>query len=156
SPRLTLELRRLRPDIIHLHAPYPIGELAALVATPQVPTIITYHSDIVRQRALLRVYSPLLRVVLCRAARILPTSPAYRDSSPWLAQVRDQCTVVPLGIDLSPFTDGSRQSDGRTLLFVGRFRYYKGIQYLLEALTHLPNARLVLVGGGPAEAGLRA
>lgn len=156
SIRLPLELRRLRPDVVHLHFPYPPGELAALLATPDVPTVVTYHSDIVRQRTLLKLYGPALRMVLGRAARILPTSPAYLERSPWLRVVRDRCTVVPLGIDPSPFVGLPRQGDGRTLLFVGRFRYYKGLHHLLEAMTLLPEARLVLVGGGPLEETLRA
>lgn len=155
SPRLALELRRMRPDIVHLHVPYPIGELAAMLAAPSVPTVITYHSDVVRQKALLRAYAPLLRRVLARAARILATSPAYLASSPWLQPVRDRCAVVPLGIDLAPFSAVRREREGATLLFVGRFRYYKGLTYLLRAMAELPEARLVLVGGGPAEGALR-
>src|SRR6185437_12974000 len=76
SPRLALELRRLRPDLVHLHFPYPIGEVAALLAVPNVPTMITYHSDIIRQRSLLLLYGPLLRIVLRRARAIIATSGA--------------------------------------------------------------------------------
>jgi glycosyltransferase involved in cell wall biosynthesis len=144
SFRLPFELRRLRPDIIHLHVPYPIGEMAAMLATPAVPTVITYHSDVVRQRTILRLYGPALKKVLRRASRILVTSEAYLDSSPWLQPVRDRCLVVPLGIDLTPFLGVRSRGDGRTLLFVGRFRYYKGLQYLIAALALLPEARLLL------------
>jgi rhamnosyl/mannosyltransferase len=141
---------------VHLHFPYPPGEVSALLATPRTPTVITYHSDIVRQQTLLRAYGPLLRVVLRHAARILPTSPQYLARSPWLAPVRHKCRVIPLGIDLDPFTGVGRRGDGRTILFVGRFRYYKGLRYLLDALRLLPDARLVLVGAGPLEQELRA
>jgi rhamnosyl/mannosyltransferase len=156
SPRLAYELRRLRPDIIHIHAPYPVGEVAALLGKPAIPTVITYHSDVVRQKALLRVYGPILRHVLRRAARIVTTSPNYLESSPWLQPVRDRCTVIPLGIDLAPFQAITNRGDGHTILFVGRFRYYKGLHHLLEALPKIPKARLVLVGSGPAEAALRS
>lgn len=156
SPRLVLELRRLRPDLIHLHFPYPVGEVAALLAVPQVPTIITYQSDIVRQRGLLVLYAPLLRRVLARANAIIATSEAYLEGSPWLAANRDRCVIIPLGIDLTPFLGVTPRSDGRTLLFVGRFRYYKGLHYLLEALVEVPDARLLLVGSGGQERELRA
>ena len=155
SFRLPLELRRLRPDIIHLHVPYPVGEMAAMLATPSVPTVITYQSDVVRQRTILKLYGPALKKVLRRASRILVTSEAYLNSSPWLQPVRDRCMVVPLGIDLAPFLAVRPRGDGRTLLFVGRFRYYKGLQYLIAALALLPEARLLLVGTGPMEAQLR-
>jgi glycosyltransferase involved in cell wall biosynthesis len=156
SPRLPLELLRLRPDIVHLHFPYPVGEIAALVAVPTVPTVITYQSDVVKQRALLRLYGPVLRRVLRRATRILVTSEAYLRTSPWLQPVRDRCQIVPLGIDLSPFRSLERKGDGKTILFVGRFRYYKGLHYLIEAMTRLPEAKLVLVGTGPMETELRS
>jgi rhamnosyl/mannosyltransferase len=126
-----------------------------MLATPAVPTVITYHSDVVRQRTILKLYGPALKKVLRRASRVLVTSEAYLDSSPWLQPVRDRCLVVPLGIDLAPFLGVRSRGDGRTLLFVGRFRYYKGLQYLIAALALLPEARLLLVGTGPMEQQLR-
>src|SRR6185437_15454336 len=119
SPRLALELKRLRPDLVHLHFPYPVGEVAALLAVPRVPTIITYQSDIVRQRSLLVLYAPLLRRVLRRASAIIATTEAYLDGSPWLAPNRNRCVVIPLGIDLKPFLSATPRGDGRTILFVG-------------------------------------
>ena len=65
------------------------------------------------------------------------------------------CRLVPLGIDLRPFLPIERVSDGRTLLFVGRFRYYKGLRYLVDAMPNVPGATLLLVGSGPMEANLR-
>ncbi|MGH2411046.1 MAG: glycosyltransferase [Chloroflexota bacterium] len=156
SPRLAMELRRLRPDLVHLHFPYPVGEVAALLATPQVPTVITYHSDIIRQRSLLLLYGPLLRIVLRRARAIIATSDAYLASSEWLTPNRDRCRVIPLGIDLAPFLPLQPRGDGQTILFVGRFRYYKGLHFLLDALPQMPNARLLLVGSGGQERELRA
>jgi rhamnosyl/mannosyltransferase len=132
-----------------------MGEIAALVAVPTVPVVITYQSDVVKQRTLLRFYRPVLRTVLRRAARILVTSDAYLESSPWLQPVRDRCRIVPLGIDQRPFITLERRGDGKTILFVGRFRYYKGLQYLVEAMPRIPGAILLLVGSGPMEADLR-
>lgn len=156
SPRLAWELRRIRPHIIHLHVPYPAGEVAALAATPAVPTVITYHSDIIRQRTLLLLYGPILAQVLRRARALIVTSDAYLASSEWLRPQRDRCVVIPLGIDLAPFLATQPRGTGNTLLFVGRFRYYKGLEYLLEAMPALPQARLILVGAGGKEGELRA
>src|SRR5262249_5175612 len=75
---------RLRPDTAHLHCPSPPGDLAYAAMPGHAPLVVTYHSDIVRQRALLRIYRPLLERTLRRAARILPTSPNYVASSPFL------------------------------------------------------------------------
>ncbi len=63
-PALVARLSR-GMDIAHLHAPYPSGEACNLVFGAARKTIITWHSDIVRQKTLLRLYAPLLRRV-CR------------------------------------------------------------------------------------------
>jgi len=167
SPLLAPLLRDLRPDIVHLHEPYPVGDLAYLAAAPGAPLVMTYHSDVVRQKNLMRVYGPILRRVLARADVILATSPQYRASSPWLQPHLARCRVVPSGIYQRPFREpdaatlararGLRAAYGPNLLHShGVFRYYKGLRYLVDALALLPEARLLLTGGGPEEASLRA
>lgn len=156
-PRL---LRHLHADIAHLHAPYPVGELANYLLRPARRTVITYHSDVVRQKDILRLYAPFLRRVLRAADCIIATSPPYIESSPFLRRVSDRCVVIPLGVDVNRF----RQADeakvaaicarypAPRLLFVGRLRYYKGLSYLLQAMPHLPETHLLIVGSGPMEA----
>jgi len=145
-----LELRRLCPDVAHLHAPYPLGETAQLLLGRARATVITYHADVVRQRPFMRVYGPLFRRVLRRADRIIVTSPRYPETSPWLAPLRDGCTVVPLGVDTRRFTPPASPWEGPpTLLFAGRLRYYKGLDTLLRALARLPEATLTVAGDGP-------
>ncbi len=161
SLALPATLARLRPDIAHLHFPYPLGEISQYALGHARRTLITYHSDIVRQKRILRFYRPLLWRVLHRADRIIATSPQYAASSPFLSRLTDKVTVIPLGIDPAPFLAAPRLSataaqhldslpKGSVLiLFVGKLRYYKGVDVLLEALTALPGAALLLVGDGP-------
>jgi glycosyltransferase involved in cell wall biosynthesis len=112
--------RDLRPDLVHLHFPYPPGDLAALALPGHPPLVVTYHSDIVRQRALLRTYRPLMELTLRRAARILPTSPNYLVSSPFLRRHAARCAVVPLGIDAERFAHvDSRKVEGVRARFTG-------------------------------------
>ncbi len=154
---LALWLRRLPADIAHLHFPYPVGEVALWLAGRARRTVLTYHSDVVRQAGILRVYRPLMRRLLRRADRILATSPQYIASSPYLSELREKVTVVPLGIDLGPFL--AQDTAGRAafrarygtplLVFMGRLRYYKGLDVLLAAMPQLPQARLVVGGSGP-------
>jgi glycosyltransferase involved in cell wall biosynthesis len=141
-----VSLARLAPDLIHVHSPYPLGEVSAWLLGRGSRLVITYHSDVVRQKGLLRVYGPLLRRVLRRADRILPTSLNYMRTSPWLQPVADKCTVVPLGVDAERFAlPASAYAGPPTLLFVGRLRYYKGLDTLLKALATLT---LLVAGEG--------
>jgi rhamnosyl/mannosyltransferase len=161
SPGFFTALPRLAPDLVHLHFPHPPGELAQLLARPRRPTVITYHSDVVRQRRLLRLYRPVLRRVLDAASRIIATSPRYALSSELLQARSAKCRVVPLGIQVERFDDPLRAAgqaararwgipaDRFLVVFVGRLRYYKGLGHLLEMMTRLPRAHLLLVGDGP-------
>jgi rhamnosyl/mannosyltransferase len=163
SPALIGQIGRQRPDITHLHFPYPIGEIGQLLCGRGRPTVITYHSDVVRQAGILRLYAPVLRRVLAGADRILVSSPAYRESSPYLRPLAARCTVVPIGIEYDRFAtprpdEAARwraRYPGPLLLFVGRLRYYKGLNYLLAAMVEIP-ATLLIAGDGPEAPALRA
>jgi glycosyltransferase involved in cell wall biosynthesis len=157
-------IRHETSDVAHLQFPYPPGELANYFCGRARKTVITYQSDIVRQKYLRVLYAPLMERVLARADRLIATSPNYIASSPVLSRWKDKCVVVPLGIDLAPFENvdipvraspstslRSAQDASPLLLFVGKLRYYKGLNYLLEAIREIPRAQLVVVGTGPLE-----
>jgi rhamnosyl/mannosyltransferase len=152
-------LRQQRSDIAHLHFPYPLGEVANLFFGKAPHTVITYQSDVVRQKGLLQLYRPLLWRVLRSADRIIATTPNYIASSPFLRPLQAKCTIIPLGLPLERFSSAPHDQVQRIhstygaplLLFVGRLRYYKGLQYLLRAMPSIP-AKLLVVGSGPMEA----
>jgi rhamnosyl/mannosyltransferase len=162
SLSLPLLLRQQRPDIAHLHFPYPVGELSYLLFGRASHMVITYHSDIVRQKTLLLFYRPFLWQVLRRADRIIATSPNYIESSPYLRPLKHKCRVVPLSIEIERFLDADpsqvqqiRAMYGSPLiLFVGKLRYYKGLHYLLRAMPEIPG-KLLIIGEGPMESDLR-
>ncbi|MCS7088441.1 MAG: glycosyltransferase [Thermoflexales bacterium] len=146
-------------DIAHLHAPYPIGELCNLWFGRARHTVITWHSDIVRQRTLLRFYTPWLRRVIAHADRIFPTSEVYARTSPWLQRHLDKCRVIPLGVDPQRFAPPAHPpapSGVLRLLSVGRLRYYKGLDDLIRALSTLHDAEAFIVGDGPMAAAWQA
>ncbi|MBI4673352.1 MAG: glycosyltransferase [Chloroflexi bacterium] len=153
SFELFRRVAEIETDVTHLHAPYPVGEVAQLLFGRTRATVLTYHSDIVRQKVMGKLYTPLLHRVLARVDAIIATSPNYIETSRVLARWKNKCVVVPLGIPptlhLTP--NPSPKGRGENLLFVGRLRYYKGVNYLLEALTMLPSAQLTIVGTGPME-----
>ncbi|MDQ7029262.1 MAG: glycosyltransferase [Ardenticatenia bacterium] len=161
SVSLAWSMRRLSCDVVHAHFPYPVGEVAQWLFAPRrVCRVLTYHSDVVRQQGWLRLYAPLMYRVLSQMDAILATSPPYAESSPVLRRFRDRVHVVPLGIALSRFLQApaervaawqARLTPHNTplLLFVGRLRYYKGLDVLLRALLHVKQGTLAVVGDGP-------
>ncbi len=151
-------------DVIHYHFPWPFADLLHLCIQPSAPSVMTWHSDIIRQAGLLRLYTPLMNSMLRRMALIAATSPTYAGTSPVLARsdVRDRVRIVPLGIDENSFHgDGDRSVlrrlgiDRPFVLFLGAMRYYKGLDVLLEASSKI-NAPVVLAGGGPELARLQS
>ncbi|WP_298406362.1 glycosyltransferase [uncultured Chloroflexus sp.] len=151
SPALLWQVTRCRPDLIHFHHPYPVGDLA-LLAT-RAPLVVTYHSDIVRQRVLGALTAPLIHHTLRRAACIIASSPAIVQSSLWLARHRERVRVVPFGLPPLPLPDPAlvaalrRRFPGPNALFVGRLRYYKGVDRLVRALALLPRGHAIIAGG---------
>jgi rhamnosyl/mannosyltransferase len=163
-PGMPGSLARLSADVFHLHYPSPTGEISWLLARPRGAMVVTYHSDVVRQAVVMPLYGPFVHAILARAAVIMPTSEAYIARSPYLRPHRAKCRVVPHGVDLERF-EGLERLAGRAaelrarhggplVLFVGRLRYYKGLDVLLDAMPSV-QGRLVIVGDGPEDERLR-
>jgi glycosyltransferase involved in cell wall biosynthesis len=143
-------LARLRPDVVHVQSPYPLGEAANWLLGRARATVVSYQSDVVRQKRLLWFYGPILRRVLRASDAIIASTPRYIETSPWLWPVREKCVVVPLGVDAAHFAPPTTPPTiPLPLLFVGRLRYYKGLDTLLRALLALPGVPLLIVGDGP-------
>lgn len=142
-------------DILHFHLPFPLAVVSFLLfGSKRAKVVVTYHSDIVRQKKLLWMYMPFLKRFLKRVDKILVTSPALLRTSKVLVPFRNKCTVISLWVDLSKYGRPSRQNydigispDEKVVLFVGRLSYYKGIEYLIEAMKWV-EAKLLIVGDG--------
>ena len=150
-------------DVIHYHFPWPFMDLAHFMARIDKPSVVTYHSDIVRQKTLLRVYAPLKRRFLADVDAIVATSPNYFASSEVLGRYRDKVCTIPFGLDRSTYVEPSaaalqkwreRTGGERFFLFVGVLRYYKGLHILLDALANT-DYPVVIVGAGPIEQELK-
>src|SRR5712692_9087892 len=156
-PTMPLELARLKPDIVHLHFPNPMGDLSYLFSRA-VPLVISYHADVIRQRRLLPLYKPILNAVFGRAQRVIAAAEENIASSDILTRFKDRCTVIPYGVDLRSFelteteaveVERRRATAGEGMvLFVGVLRPYKGVDVLLKAMARV-RARLIVVGRGP-------
>lgn len=170
SPTLPGWLLRLarEHDVVHVHTPNPLAELASL-ALPSgksgpLPLVVSYHSDVIRQKLLMPAYAPVLRSFLARANRIAVATPSHVQHSEPLSRpaIAAKCQVIPYGLDPSRFTRtpelATRAADlrerfGRYILFVGRLVGYKGVEFLIEA-SRAFEATVVIAGDGPLRAEL--
>ena len=149
-------------DLVHYHFPWPFADALHFAARVRQPTVLTYHSDIVRQRALAWLYGPLMRRFLRSMDRIVCTSPNYLASSPVLSRLRAPLEVIPIGLDPTSYPQPTparlaevrRRFGAGFFLFVGVLRYYKCLHILIEALRGTP-LKAVIAGAGPTEAQLK-
>jgi len=162
SPALIQSARSARVDLIHLHAPYPVAEVAVL-GRRNAPYVITLHADPTRpvQRLILAAYAPLFRRVVDGARALLVTSPQAAHRSRWVEPGDPRIAIVPLGSDPERFrpTASSPNVPGSPLriLFTGMLRHYKGVDVLLKALPLITHAvSLTVAGAGPELERLRA
>lgn len=160
SPTLTRHIHKGHFDLVHVHSPYPTGEVALAASRSGAVRIATYHADLDRGSRFFPVYRRLL-IRLYRSCRyVLASSEALVEGSRVLSDLRtahpDLVQVVPMGVDVDRFHPGPteasvtlrKQFGGPIVLFLGRLRYYKGLPTLIEAMEHV-DAKLFIVGGGP-------
>ena len=143
-------------DIIHVHHPDPMACLALFLSGFKGKVVLHWHSDIVKQKTLLKAYKPLQAWLLKRADLILGTTPIYVKESPYLRYHQKKCAWLPIGIDqVSYDVEGAKKIKdlypGKKIIFaVGRLVHYKGFRHLVEAASYLPDDYVVLIGGrGP-------
>jgi len=151
-----------KADIVHYHFPWPFSDLVHFLSGIQKPTVLTYHSDIVRQKMLLHLYRPLMRQFLGHIDRIVATSPNYLTTSSILQEYNIKVAVIPIGLDRESYPvptaellDHWRRHLGpRFFLFIGVLRFYKGLHILLDALVNTKYPT-VIIGAGPIEKALK-
>jgi glycosyltransferase involved in cell wall biosynthesis len=171
APSLPLVARRLhrehRFDIVHLHFPDPLGHLTALTLPRSVRRVVSWHSDIIRQRKALALYGPFLRHFVRNIDGLIGATPQHLVVSAQIPPARPGQVrrVVPYGFDPEQLTWSERatakkselllRAAGRPIVFtVGRHVHYKGFDVLLRAMADI-DALLIIGGTGPLTADLK-
>jgi glycosyltransferase involved in cell wall biosynthesis len=143
-------------DITHHHAPWPFGDLLHILSRVQKPLVVTWHSDVVRQRLLGFAVAPLRETMLRRARTVIATSPNYAKTSPVLSRtdVSSKVRVIAPGIqdqNMRSNDDASRSMGSAPqtpfFLFLGALRYYKGLPLAIQA-ARACGASLIIAGEG--------
>ena len=149
-------------QIVNYHFPWPFMDLLHLLSASSAKTVVTYHSDVVRQKKLLMLYKPLMNYFLNQADAIVATSDNYVASSNVLQKHIEKVRVISIGISEENYPAPTKQELAKVgdlvgrdfFLFVGTLRKYKGLNFLLNALKGT-KLKCVIAGSGPEERKLK-
>jgi glycosyltransferase involved in cell wall biosynthesis len=175
-PQLGRALVDFRPEIVHAHHPFLIGNTALRLAhTYKVPLVFTQHTLFEQYTHYLPVDSPVTeRFVIELSTGYANLCDVVFAPSQSVAEllaergVVSRIAVVPTGVDITRYAAEARQlkrtdlgvPEGAFVLgHVGRLAQEKNLQFLAEAVVVLlkrqPRAWLLMVGDGPLKAGLQ-
>lgn len=179
--RLEAVASQLRPDVIHAHSPV-LNALPALKVGERLGIPVVYevrafwedaavdhgstHEGSVRYRLTRAMETRALK----RAAHVFTICEGLRHDIVARGLPADGVTVIPNAVDIEAFTPSGEPDEalkaqlglsGCTVLgFIGSFYAYEGLDLLVEALPAVlaakPDVRVLLVGGGPQDAALKA
>lgn len=163
NPGMARAIRRSKADVVHFHHPNPTAVLSYLASGRRGPLVVTYHSDIIRQRVLGAAFLPVLHHFLRGAHAILASSPDYAASSPVLRKHKERVRIIPFGIRAEEYQSADPEEVAairarygpRLVVGAGRLVYYKGFDYLVRSMAAV-DAQLAILGEGPMREQLRA
>lgn len=179
--RIEAVAREWRPDVLHAHSP-ALGGLAAVRAGRRLGIPVVYEIRAFWEDAAVgngtgsegslryRLTRALEDRVVRGADAVVTICEGLRSDLVSRGHAASRITIMPNGVDLALFGQPLERDaefarslglgDGPVIGFLGSFYPYEGLDDLIAAmpmiLTRQPDARLLLVGGGPAEAQLRA
>jgi glycosyltransferase involved in cell wall biosynthesis len=153
-------IRRLQPDIVHLHWVVPQGLLVGAIPA-RIPIVISAHGA--EARFVSGTLKPVVRRALERADAVVAASSQILDT---VAEVypptRGKSHVILHGANADIFTPLDKSAartelgiapEGSVVVAIGRLVAKKGFQQLIESLSYLTHgARLYIVGEGPERA----
>lgn len=164
APAMINKLRSVASqyDIIHIHHPDPMAALALFFSGYKGKVVLHWHSDILKQKNLLKVYKPLQSWLIRRANIIVGTTPVYVEQSPFLQKVKNKLDFIPIGVnpivaDIDLVENILVKNKNKFVVFsLGRLVEYKGYEFLIKSAQFLDNNYKIIIGGkGPLQDSLQ-
>ncbi len=179
--RIETVARTWRPQVLHAHSP-ALGGLAAVRAGRKLGLPVVYEIRAFWEDAAVgngtgsegslryRLTRALENRVVKRADAVVTICQGLRDDLIARGTSPERITIMPNGVDMAlfgqplvrdaAFAQSLGLGEGPVIGFLGSFYPYEGLDDLIAAMPAIlaarPDARLLMVGGGPAEAALRA
>jgi PEP-CTERM/exosortase A-associated glycosyltransferase len=179
--RLGEVVERVQPDILHAHSPvldaFPALAVGKAAGIPVVYEVRAFWEDAAVDLGTAREWGPRYRLTRAMETRALQQADAVTTICAGLREdmlkrgiPADKITVIPNAVDISKFQLSTVADPevmqryglvpGNTLGFAGSFYAYEGLDILLRAMPRVlravPQTRVLLLGGGPQDAELRA
>ena len=161
--RINALFERERFDIVHVHEPLTPLVPWFVVRAARAPIVATFHVHRESGHRLYPVARPLLAPLMARISRRIAVSePARRTVASHFPGDYD---IVPNGVDVDALRQPRRRPEAirdgaRHIVYVGRLEPRKGVDHLVDAMAHVrvqhPDARLIVVGDGPARSALES
>lgn len=145
-------------NTILIHAPNPLATLALLLFHTKAKVIILWHGDILNKGIFYFFFKAFEKKMLKRADMILATSSNYLEHSSVLKGFKYKCRILPLGINEKNLVSNPalvkririKYKSKKIVFSLGRYVYYKGFEYLIEAAQYISDEVIILIGGyGP-------
>lgn len=179
--RLQQVAEQLRPNLIHAHSPvlnaWPALRVGKRQGIPVVYEVRAFWEDAAVDHGTTAEGSVRYRLTrwletraLRRAGHVFTICEGLRGDIVGRGIAARQVTVIPNAVDIDAFEPGGQPDaalktrlgldDATVIGFIGSFYAYEGLDLLVDALPALlqrrPDVRLLLVGGGPQDAALKA
>lgn len=153
-----------KADVVHINVPFPLADAACLLSGYKGRVVVSWHSDVVKQKKLLFFYKPIMMRFLKRADVILAATEGHIKSSPYISKFKEKCRIIPYGIDIQKYLEAEKRpllteklnnKNAVKVFFTGRLVYYKGVDVLLKAFRKVKNCELFIAGTGVLENDLK-
>jgi len=179
--RLLQVAERVRPDIIHAHSPVlnaiPALRVGKRLGIPVVYEVRAFWEDAAVDHGTTAEGSTRYRLTrwletraLQQADHVFTICEGLRSDIVCRGIPADKVTVIPNAVNIESFEPGGLPDaalksrlglQGASVVgFIGSFYAYEGLDLLLDALPGVlaerPDVRVLLVGGGPQDAPLKA